>query len=160
MGYQLCTKGKCKNCMTRNRETKACSGPCGLELPQSAFTKRMWDKPPRKCRDCMAWKVSSKKCAGACGQTLPTAAYSTRMWKEDDAVRKCLKCATKSRRGFWGCIQCKASKVKHEFSEWLAPRARKVNDGKARCNDCFREQKAWQMESMKASVTHVAKRKA
>ena len=155
---KLSTQGKCKKCMARNRELKACSGPCGLELPQSAFTTRMWDIPPHKCRACMRGKESSKECAGPCGQLLPLAAYSARMWKEDDKMRKCLKCATKSARGFWVCIQCKSSKVKNEFSEWLTPRARKVNNGTARCNECTLSQRASQMTSLKASLAHISKR--
>ena len=156
---KLTTQGKCKKCMTRNRELKAFSGPRSLELPQTSFTKRMWDKPPHKCKDCMKATASSKQCAGPCGQLLPSAAYSTRMWQGDDETRKCLKCTTKSRRGFWQCSQCKSSKGTDEFSEWLAPRARKVNNGKARCNECTLSQRALQMESLKSSVAHVAKRK-
>ena len=159
---KLSTQGKCKKCTTRNRDLKTCSGPCGLELPQSAFTTRMWNNFPFKCKGCMkAMKTNSpsKKCAGPCGETLPLAAYSKRMWEEDDKMRKCLKCATKSPRGFWQCIQCKSSKAKDAFSEWLAPRARKVNDGKARCNECTSSQRELQMESLKASFAHVAKRK-
>ena len=60
---KLTTQGKCKKCMTRNRESKVCSGPCGFELPQSAFTSRMW-LLTHKCKSCMRTNAASRECAG------------------------------------------------------------------------------------------------
>ena len=100
----LASPGKCRMCMSRNRDTKMCSGDCGRELLRSAFAKRMWDHPPHKCRECAKQKQMEKQCAGPCGQKLPQEAYSTRMWQRTDSTRKCIKFASTPVRGQRMCI--------------------------------------------------------
>ena len=152
----ILTPGICKECMTRNREMKVCTGVCGRTLPQASFSKRMWEHPPHKCKECAQQKQTEKECAGPCGQKLPQTAYTHQMWLRSDATRKCISCTPRAVRGFWKCIECKDPKPKNDFSEWLAPRVRKSNNGTARCNECTLKQRAWQRESVAASVTHVS----
>ena len=148
----------CTDCMERRQCSKCHERKFEKDFTPGEWKNALYTQRDGKCMQCMARNCESKACAGGCGRTLASNFYTKRMWRENPAERKCLACMPKCARGQWRCIECKDVKSKNEFSDWLAPRARKVNDGMARCNICKARQHASLKETLSQSVSHVGGR--
>lgn len=155
-GMSLLTR-VCKDCKERRRCPECHENKYEHEYSAFEWQKAAWAKKDAKCKDCMSRNRELKQCAGQCGRKLAIKAYTKRMWEADEEERKCLSCMSKCPRGHWRCIGCKGVKVVKEFSEWLAPRAQKVNNGNARCNACKEHSKMTEIASLKESVRHVVR---
>ena len=111
-----------------------------------------------KCQACALRNRVVKNCSGGCAQSMALDFFTKRMWMLGDDARKCMKCMERPKRGTWACIECKVVQGMDEYSLWLAPRARKENDGTACCNSCKQRQFHMQSASMRDSITHVTKK--
>jgi len=156
--YRSCAKRVCDDCVEKRR----CEA-CGESLTKNVFTESEWKRATKrtkkgkqgKCINCMQWNREQKACCG-CQRSLPESAYSsTRMWRRDDDRRKCKEC---SRKGVWNCTQCKRSLEICNFEAWLRPRSARKNDGTARCNTCYGDQREAERRLMQQSIAHVQKR--
>ena len=148
----------CADCI----EKRQCSR-CHERKEELGFTPREWEKASQSptlgaCKACMSRNRELKTCSGTCGRQLGVDAYTKRMWRESDELRRCLMCMPKCPRGHWKCIQCKDVKLVNDFSEWLALRTKKTNDGTARCNVCKEAQRALLQDLLKASSACVVAR--
>ena len=149
----------CEDCLEMRKRTA-----CTVYKSEKDFTPCQWrdtlrSPPIGKCKACMWSKSETKKCAGPCSRTLPSASFTARMWRESADLRKCLSCMPKCPRGHWRCVECKDVKPLTEYSDWLLPRARKVNNGTARCNGCQAAQQTFLHEVTNQSLVHVHKSK-
>ena len=156
------TRGRCTQCMHRNREEKPCS-LCYVKLEEVHFSPKQWrtSDGKRKCKKCMK-HVEVKACT-KCNENLPRAAYTSElMWKAILGKRYCWECEQfaprKARAGHWSCKAqgCGIELPMHEFTEWLAKRVNKKKyDGTLRCNTCFLKEKKDKDLISKANVDTV-----
>ena len=157
----------CAECMKEKEgKTKKCAGPCQRELPLSGYSgQKMFTQKDsnRICVECKKdKKEKTKKCSGPCQRELPLSGYSgSKMFFQRDDTRKCLECmGKKKKQGWWTCVEveCKRDKPTADFSQWLATRAHKKNDGTARCNPCFQAQNETRKRSIRDAAASVTKR--
>ena len=73
-------QGKCRECMTRNKETKQCKG-CGIEKREEDYTEAAWkdwraeDDARGRCKKCMTRNKEIKECKG-CAKEQREEAYT------------------------------------------------------------------------------------
>ena len=145
--------------MSRNTDRKTCYR-CGEEKPRNEYSvDRDWQHADRVCDACRAEaaRVAERKACSRCGEEKLRNEYSVaRDWRHTD--RMCDACRAQQpvrRRGVWQCVRCKIPKPKDEFSDWLARRARPVNDGTARCNVCRAEESGEARAMAADSLRHI-----
>ena len=90
-------KGRCRSCMSSNKEKKICN-ICLELLPQGSYTRRSWEQcgdDKRACRSCVEKEVGYWKCK-ECAQRKP-----------EDEFAMCLSVnAKKSTNGKQYCDEC------------------------------------------------------
>jgi len=156
--YRSCAKRVCDDCVEKRR----CAA-CGASLTKSVFTDAEWKQATKgtkrgrrgKCRNCMDRNLEQKRCCG-CQRSLRQDKYSSMaMWLRGDDRRKCKEC---SRKGIWTCTQCKRSLEVINFEAWLAHRSARKNNGTARCDTCYEDQREAERKLMQQSQAHVQRR--
>ena len=146
----------CADCV----EMRSCRS-CGKSKPSTQFTVGEWlhagwpGSSRGVCKACRTYNQDMKKCS-LCLVRKERTQVSPWYWKNGGTDLRCLACM-RNPVDAWKCVACKETLPKTEFSEWLAGRKVKKNDGKARCNVCKRTAQAEQRRVARDSAKFIQK---